>query len=81
MLGHADLISAEQIGELRDDYPNVKFGQWFLDPLNKKGPDYERNKQRILDKIDYLDSSFVTTCPTALDFLPNNTEELFYSQS
>ncbi len=77
MLGHADLISAEQIGELRDDYPNVKFGQWFLDPLNKKGPDYERNKQRILDKIDHLDTSFVTTCPTALDFLPKKSESYF----
>jgi hypothetical protein len=45
MLGHADLISSEQIDELRNDYPNVKFGQWFLDPLNKKGPDYQRNKR------------------------------------
>ena len=77
MLGHADLISADQIGELRDDYPNVKFGQWFLDPLNKRGPDYDRNKQRILDKINFLDSSFVTTCPSALDFLPKNSENYF----
>ena len=47
ILGHADLISSDQIDELRNDYPNVKFGQWFLDPLNKNGPDYERNKKRI----------------------------------
>ena len=39
VLGHADLISADQIAELREDYPNTRFGQWFLDPLNKKGPD------------------------------------------
>jgi Glycosyltransferase len=44
MLGHADLISAEQIAELKEDYPNARFGQWFLDPLNKFGPDFERNK-------------------------------------
>ena len=73
MLGHADLISAEQIMELRDDYPNVKFGQWFLDPLNKNGPDYERNKGRILDKINQLDASFVTTSPSVLNFLPSKT--------
>ena len=58
MLGHADLISAEQIAELRNDYPNVKFGQWFLDPLNKKGPDYHRNKSRILDKIEHLEKVY-----------------------
>ena len=71
ILGHADLISAQQISELREDYPNTRFGQWFLDPLNKKGPDYERNKRRILDKIDVVDSSFLTTSPDALDFLRN----------
>ena len=77
MLGHADLISPDQIAELRNDYPNVKFGQWFLDPLNKKGPDYQRNKSRILDKIDLIDSSFVTTSPSALDFLPKNSNNFF----
>ena len=69
ILGHADLISAEQIAELRDDYPNARFGQWFLDPLNKKGPDYERNKSRILDKINVVDATFLTTSPDVLNFL------------
>ena len=69
VLGHADLISKEQISELREDYPNTKFSQWFLDPLNKKGPDYERNKDRILDKIEVVDSTFLTTCPSVLNFL------------
>ncbi len=69
VLGHADLISKDQISELREDYPNTKFCQWFLDPLNKKGPDYERNKNRILDKIDVVDSTFLTTSPDVLDFL------------
>ncbi len=77
MLGHADLISSEQIAELRNDYPNVKFGQWFLDPLNKKGPDYERNKSRILDKIEHLDASFVTTSPSVLNFLPKNNNNFY----
>ena len=77
MLGHADLISADQIAELRNDYPNVKFGQWFLDPLNKKGPDYERNKNRILDKIEHLDASFVTTSPSVLNFLPKNNNNFY----
>ena len=77
MLGHADLISSKQIDELRNDYPNVKFGQWFLDPLNKKGPDYQRNKSRILDKINFLDASFVTTSPSVLNFLPKKTNNFY----
>ena len=76
VLGHADLISAEQISELREDYPNTRFGQWFLDPLNKNGPDYERNKSRILDKIKTVDSTFLTTSPDVLPFLKN--DKTFY---
>ena len=77
IMGHSDLISGQQLGELKDDYPNVKIGQWFLDPLNKNGPDYNRNKNRILDKCDFVDANFITTSPTVLDFLPNKTENFF----
>ena len=41
------LLSKDQIQELKEDNPNTKFAQWFLDPLNKNGPDFERNKDRI----------------------------------
>ena len=77
IIGHADLISRNQLSELKQDNPNTKFAQWFLDPLNKKGPDYNRNKQRILDKIDLMDGTFVTTCPSALEFLPNNNKNFY----
>ena len=75
--GHADLLSREQIQELKEDNPNTKFAQWFLDPLNKNGPDYERNKSRIMDKIDLMDGTFVTTSPSALNFLKNK-KKCFY---
>ena len=75
--GHADLISKEQIEELKADNPNTKFAQWFLDPLNKKGPDYNRNKDRILDKIRLMDASFITTSPEVLDFLPKDSNNYF----
>ncbi len=76
MLGHADLISSEQINELRNDYPNVRIGQWFLDPLNKRGPDFERNRDRILNKINSVDATFLTTSPSALNFVPK--DKCFY---
>ena len=77
ILGHADLISADQIGELKNDYPNTRFSQWFLDPLNKNGPDFDRNKNRILDKIKYMDATFITTCPSVLRFLPNSNKNFY----
>ncbi len=75
--GHADLISKDQIQELKEDNPNTKFAQWFLDPLNKKGPDFERNKERILDKIDVMDASFITTSPSVLNFLPKGEKNYY----
>ena len=75
--GHADLITKEQIQELKEDNPNTRFAQWFLDPLNKKGPDFNRNKGRILDKIDVMDGTFITTSPSALNFLPKNDKNYY----
>ncbi len=77
ILGHADLISSNQINELRDDYPNVRIGQWFLDPLNPRGPDYNRNKERILDKIGSVDATFVTTSPSVLKFLKTKDQSFY----
>jgi len=77
ILGHADLISSDQINELKNDYPNVRVGQWFLDPLNPRGPDYYRNKERVLDKIECVDSSFITTSPSTLNFLPKKNKSFY----
>ena len=75
--GHADLITKQQIQELKEDNPNTKFAQWFLDPLNKFGPDFARNKDRILDKIDVMDGTFLTTCPSVLKFLPKEKKSFY----
>ncbi len=77
IFGHADLISSNTLGELRDDYPNMKISQWFLDPLNKNGPDYLRNKKRILDKSNFIEANFLTTSPEVLNFLPKKIENYF----
>jgi len=77
VLGHADLISSDMLGELKDEYPYLKIAQWFLDPLNKNGPDYIKNKNRILDKSEFLDANFITTSPDTLGFLPTNVKNYF----
>ena len=78
VIGHADLINAQQLGELKDDYPDIKIAQWFLDPLIKNGPDYEKNKERILDKIDFVDANFLTTSPDKLNFLKDYKDKSFF---
>ena len=77
ILGHADLVSPEMLGELKDEYPSLKIGQWFLDPLNKNGPDFKKNKNRILHKSKFVDANFLTTSPDVLSFLPKNVENFY----
>ena len=77
VLGHADLISPIILGNLKDEYPNLRVAQWFLDPLNKNGPDFKKNKKRILDKSEFIDSNFLTTSPDVLNFLSKKTKNFF----
>ncbi len=77
VLGHADLVSPNMLGELKDEYPYLKIAQWFLDPLNINGPDFLKNKKRILDKSEFIDSNFITTSPDVLKFLPDNVQNYF----
>jgi len=77
IFGHADLIKDKTLEYLKDNYKSLKIAQWFLDPLIKNGPDYDKNKSRILDKIQFTDSNFITTSPDVLNFLPKNKQCLF----
>ena len=77
VMGHADLISPNMLGQLKDEYPYLKIAQWFLDPLNKHGPDYLKNKKRILDKSEFVDANFITTSPDVLKFLPKNVQNFY----
>ena len=73
ILGHADRVNTNTILEAKEKFKNIRVSQWFLDPLSKKGPDYEKNKSRILDKSIICDTSFITTDPNALDFQIKNS--------
>jgi len=77
IFGHADLIENNTLSYLKDNYKNLRIAQWFLDPLIKNGPDFIKNKSRILDKIEFTDANFVTTSPDVLNFLPKNIPCLF----
>ena len=77
IFGHADLIKDNTLAYLRDNYKNLRIAQWFLDPLIKDGPDFVKNKSRILDKIEFTDANFITTSPDVLKFLPKKKKCLF----
>ena len=77
VLGHADLVSSNILGNLKDEYSSLKLAQWFLDPLNINGPDFLKNKKRILDKSTFLDTNFITTSPDVLKFLSKKVKNFF----
>ena len=76
IFGHADLINIESLKYVKENFPNIKMSQWFLDRMDSE---WKINLKRFKDKINYLDSSFCTTDPGALDiknvskvkFMPN----------
>jgi len=72
IFGHADLIKNDTLSYLKENYKDLRIAQWFLDPLIKQGPDFLKNKSRILDKMEFTDSNFITTSPDVLNFLPKD---------
>jgi glycosyltransferase involved in cell wall biosynthesis len=84
VLGHADALTEKTLEIIKEKNKNLKICQWFLDPLGKKGPDHLKNNKRILSKIDYMDATFLTSCPSVLStkidnshFIPNPSDSSF----
>jgi len=82
ILGHADAINIETIDYIKSN--KIKIGQWFLDPVGKNTPDNIKNKNRLISKSKYIDASFLTTDPKALNynspntfFIPNPADQSF----
>ncbi len=73
VIGHADNISIDTFRKIRESNKNIKFSQWFLDPVSKNGPDFKKNKDRYTTKSEYMDTSFITTSPDALNFKVKNS--------
>jgi len=71
ILGHADSINIETINYIKSN--NIKIAQWFLDPVGKHTPDHIKNRNRLIEKSNYVDASFLTTDPRVLNFDTPNT--------
>jgi len=84
VIGHADSIIDDTFEKIKETNKNIKFAQWFLDPVSTKGPDYQKNKLRFTSKSKFMNSSFLTTSPDALSFkvensffIPNPSDQSF----
>ena len=73
LIGHADLIYSSTLEELKYFNKNLKIAQWFEDPLINSGPDFDENTKKVLDKLDFIDNTFVTTSPDVLNFDVNGS--------
>ena len=74
IMGHVDRINYESFYNLKEKYNSIRFAQWFLDPLNIKGPDFKKNKDRFFLKYQFCDANFITTAVDSLSFVsPNKT--------
>ena len=72
LFGHVDRLDYESFLKIKENYKKIKLAQWFLDPLNINGPDFEKNKNRFFLKYQFCDANFVTTSVDALNFADKN---------
>ena len=73
ILGHADSVDSNTLDILKSLNKHLKISQWFLDPVGEKGPDYQKNNDRITDKLEFIDATFLTTDPSVLKIKLNNS--------
>ncbi|CAN1595360.1 GT4_PimA-like domain containing protein [Candidatus Pelagibacterales bacterium] len=61
LLGHTNSIKKETLKYIKVKFSNIKIAFWYEDSVNKKGPDFNKNKQFLEKYKDYVDQYFVTT--------------------
>ncbi len=71
--GHADNISLDTFEYIKNKKKTLKIAQWFLDPVSKFGPDFDKNKNRLLKNVEFIDANFLTTDPNSLKFKIKNS--------
>ena len=76
LLGHSFNIYKETFEKIKSENKNVAISQWFEDHLAETGPDYISSRRKLVQYKEYLTSNFITTHPSALNFL--NKEKNYY---
>ena len=82
IFGHADLIKRDTIKFIKENYPEIKMCQWFLDRMDTE---WVKNLSRFKNKYDLMDANFCTSNPKTLKlkikkpiyYLPNPVDDSF----
>jgi glycosyltransferase involved in cell wall biosynthesis len=61
LLGHTNSLKTETLKIIKDKFSDIKIAFWYEDSINKKGPDYIKNKTFIEKYKNYVDQYFITT--------------------
>ena len=77
LLGHSYNIQKETFEIIKSFNKNIIISQWFEDHLANTGPDFLSNRQKLFKYEDYVKSNFITTHPSALNFLKDK-KNFFY---
>ena len=73
LLGHTNSLKVETLKNIKDKFSETRLAFWYEDSINKKGPDFEKNRIFIEKYKDYIDNFFVTTSVNNVDVsIPKN---------
>jgi spore maturation protein CgeB len=73
LLGHTNSLKVETLKNIKDKFSETRLAFWYEDSVNKKGPDFEKNRIFIEKYKDYIDNFFVTTSVNNVDVsIPKN---------
>ena len=61
LLGHTNSLKTETLKIIKDKFSDIKIAFWYEDSINKKGPDYIKNKTFLEKYKNYVDQYFITT--------------------
>jgi glycosyltransferase involved in cell wall biosynthesis len=61
LLGHTNSLKTETLKNIKDKFSDIKIAFWYEDSINRKGPDYIKNKNFIEKYKNYVDQYFITT--------------------
>ena len=68
LFGHVDALNQKDLFELKNNFKNIKFSQYFVDTLDEKFENYTQHKNRFFLKYQICDANFITTDPTVINF-------------
>ncbi|MBU3733900.1 MAG: glycosyltransferase, partial [Candidatus Fonsibacter sp.] len=67
LLGHTNSLKIETLKNIKDKFSEIKIAFWYEDSINKRGPDYIKNKNFIENYQNYVDQYFITTDKNNID--------------